>query len=132
MHGTSLLRLNCPARPEFARALRHAVAAFLGALDLDPDFTEDVLTATGEALANAIEHAYAGSDPADIELQAEYTPDTRLCVAVYDRGHFVVRARQPNRGFGIRIVNAIAKGVRIETDGGTAVHMEFALPASNA
>jgi hypothetical protein len=73
-----------------------------------------------------------GSDPADIELHAEYTPNTRLSIAVYDRGHFIVRAQQPNRGFGIRIVNAIARGVRIETEGGTAVHMEFALPASNA
>jgi anti-sigma regulatory factor (Ser/Thr protein kinase) len=132
MHGTSLLRLNCPARPEFAKALRHAVAAFLAVLELDPDFAADVLTATGEALANAIEHAYAGSDPADIELQAEYTTDRRLSIVVHDRGQFIVRARQPNRGFGIRIVHAIANSVRIETDGGTAVHMEFHLPASNA
>jgi len=45
-----------------------------------------------------------------------------------DRGRFITRARQPNRGFGIRIVKAIAADVRIDTGDGTAVHMEFHPP----
>jgi serine/threonine-protein kinase RsbW len=128
MLGTSHLRLNCPARPESAKPIRHAVAAFLAVFELDPDFADGVLTATGEALANAIEHAYAGRDPADIELHAAYEDRVKLSVDVYDRGHFIERDRQPNRGFGIRIVRAIADDVRIDTDGGTRIHMEFLTP----
>ncbi len=128
MLGTSYLRLNCPARPEFAKPIRHAVAAFLAVFDLDRDFADDVLTATGEALANAIEHAYTGMDPADIELHAAYEDRVKLCVDVYDRGRFIERERQPNRGFGIRIVEAIASDVRIDTGDGTRVHMEFLPP----
>jgi serine/threonine-protein kinase RsbW len=129
MLGSSHLRINCPARPESAQPIRHAVAAFLAVFDLDRDFSHDVLTATGEALANAIEHAYTGRDPADIEVHADYAEPTRLCIDVYDRGEFLERERQPDRGFGIRIVEAIASDVRIERDGGTAVHMEFRPPA---
>jgi serine/threonine-protein kinase RsbW len=130
MLGTSYLRLNCLARPESAKPIRHAIAAFLAVFDLDPDFKDDVLTATGEALANAIEHAYVGADPADIELHAAYEDRVKLSVDVYDRGQFIERERQPNRGFGIRIVRAIASDVRIDVDGGTRVHMEFLPPTA--
>jgi len=128
MLGTSHLRLNCVARPESAKPIRHAVAAFLAVFELDPDFADDVVTATGEALANAIEHAYAGRDPADIEVHASYEDQVKLSVDVYDHGNFIQRERQPNRGFGIRIVEAIASEVSIETNGGTRVHMEFLPP----
>ena len=128
MLGISHLRLNCAARPESAKPIRHAVAAFLAVFNLDSEFSDDVLTATGEALANAIEHAYAGIDPDDIELYAAYEHQVKLSVDIFDRGQFIERERQPNRGFGIRILRAIANEVRIETDGGTRVHMEFLPP----
>jgi serine/threonine-protein kinase RsbW len=130
MLGSSQLRLNCVADPASARPIRHAVAAFLAVFDLDPDFSDDVLTAFGEALANAIEHAYAGQAPSDIEIVAEYADRRLISVDVFDRGRFVEREPQPNRGFGIRIVRAIASEVRIETDDGTRVHMEFRTPVA--
>jgi anti-sigma regulatory factor (Ser/Thr protein kinase) len=129
--GNSQLRLNCVALPQSAKPIRHAIAAFLNVFELDPDFQDDVLTAIGEALANAIEHAYAGRDPADIEVNAEFAPAKLLSVDVYDKGTFIERERQPNRGFGMRIVQAIASDVRIETDGGTRVHMEFQAPVDD-
>jgi anti-sigma regulatory factor (Ser/Thr protein kinase) len=130
MVGSSQLRLNCVALPQAAKPIRHAIAAFLDVFELDPDFQDDVLTAIGEALANAIEHAYAGRTPSDLEVSAEYAP-AKLSVDVYDKGTFIERERQPNRGFGMRIVHAIATDVRIETDGGTRVHMEFQAPVED-
>ncbi len=130
--GGSQLRLNCRATPQAAKPIRHAVAAFLAVFDLDPDFSDDVLTAVGEALANTIEHAYAGQDPSDIELLAEYADRRVLRVDVVDHGRFIERARQPNRGFGMRIVRAIANDVRIDTNGGTRVHMEFRTPVAGS
>jgi anti-sigma regulatory factor (Ser/Thr protein kinase) len=128
--GISHLRLNCLARPEAAKPIRHAVAAFLAVFELDPDFWDDILTATGEALANAIEHAYAGTAPADIEIVASYEDPSRVSIDVYDHGRFIERERQPNRGFGIRIVRAIAADVHIDTTNGTRVHMEFRTPVA--
>ena len=130
MLGTSQLRLNCVARPEYAKSIRHAIAAFLAVFELDADFSDDVLTAIGEALANAIEHAYVGQEPSDIEVLAAYEHERMISVDVFDRGRFIERERQPDRGFGIRILQAIATHVRIDTNDGTRVHMEFRTPVA--
>ena len=58
MMGRSELRLTCVADPAAARPLRHALASFLAVVDIDPDTRDDILTGVGEALANAVEHAY--------------------------------------------------------------------------
>lgn len=129
MMGYSELRLNCIARREVARPMRHAVAAFLAASgQVDSDSSDDILTAVGEALANAVEHAYDGVTESEVELFAHLGPDNTLAVDVYDRGTFIERAPRPGRGFGMRIVESIAKAVTIETDNGTHVRMIFAVP----
>ncbi len=130
MTGYSELRLNCLARRDAARPMRHAVAAFLAAAGgVDREVTDDILTAVGEALANAVEHAY-GDDGTneEIELCARLGRDRTLAVDVYDRGRFIERALRPGRGFGLRIVRAIAKDVTVETKDGTHVRMIFDVP----
>ena len=118
MTGHSELRINCIARREAARPIRHAVAAFLTASGkVDREVQDDILTAVGEALANAVEHAYESNDT--------------LAVDVFDRGTFISRAARPNRGFGMRIVEAIAKAVTVDVDNGTHVRMIFTLPHHN-
>jgi hypothetical protein len=48
MMGFSELRLNCIARRDVARPMRHAVAAFLAATgQVDRDSSDDILTAVG-------------------------------------------------------------------------------------
>ena len=51
---------------------------------------------------------------------------------MYDRGTFVNRARRAGRGFGLKIVNATARSVTIDTDGGTHVRMIFDAPRRSA
>jgi anti-sigma regulatory factor (Ser/Thr protein kinase) len=127
--GYSELRINCLARPQAARPLRHAVAAFLAASGkVDKESSEDILTAVGEALANAVEHAYVGVKESELELFARLEGDDRLAVDVFDRGTFINRAPRPNRGFGLRIVEAIAQAVTVNVENGTHVHMIFTLP----
>jgi anti-sigma regulatory factor (Ser/Thr protein kinase) len=128
MMGYSELRLNCIARREAARPMRHAVAAFLAASgQIDSDSSDDILTAVGEALANAVEHAYDGRAESEVELFAHLDPDNTLAVDVYDRGAFIQReGPREGRGFGLRIVEAIAKTVSVNTDNGTHVRMIFA------
>ena len=130
MTGFSELRINCPARPEAARPVRHAVAAFLVAAGCPRgDVSDGILTAVGEALANVVEHAYAGNGDNEMELYARFDPDRTLAVDVFDRGTFVAREARPGRGFGLRIVEAIAQSVTIEVDQGTHVRMLFTVPA---
>jgi anti-sigma regulatory factor (Ser/Thr protein kinase) len=125
--GYSELRLNCIARREVARPMRHAVAAFLAASgQVDTNSSDDILTAVGEALANAVEHAYEGVAENEVELFAHLSPDNMLAVDVYDRGTFIERAPRPGRGFGMRIVESIAKTVTVNVDNGTHVRMIFA------
>jgi GMP synthase PP-ATPase subunit len=46
-------------------------------------------------------------------------------VDVSDRGSFLRRKPLPGRGFGLRIIGAIAGGMRIDTSRGTCVSMTF-------
>jgi anti-sigma regulatory factor (Ser/Thr protein kinase) len=128
MTGRSELRINRIARPEAARPIRHAMAAFLAASGrVDDDVSDDILTAVGEALANAVEHAYAGVEENDVELFARLESNGTLAVDVFDRGTFIKREPQLNRGFGMRIVEAIAQAVTVDVNDGTHVRMIFSL-----
>ena len=129
MTGYSELRINCLARRDAARPMRHAVAAFLTAAGcVDPETSDDILTAVGEALANAVEHAYEGVEENAVELFARLEHDHTLAVDVFDRGTFIERGPRPGRGFGLRIVEAIAQAVTVNVDNGTHVRMIFTVP----
>lgn len=129
MTGVSELRINRIARAENARPIRHAVAAFLAAAGCaDRETTDDILTAVGEALANAVEHAYAGVEENELELVARLERDHTLAIDVFDRGTFIERPPRAGRGFGLRIVAAIADSVSVDIDNGTRVHMIFNVP----
>jgi serine/threonine-protein kinase RsbW len=131
MMGFSELRLNRIARPEAARPMRHAVAAFLVASGrVDDSRCDDILTAVGEALANVVEHAYEGTALNEIELFARLDNNDTLAVEVFDRGTFIERPPRPNRGFGMKIVNAIARDVTVDVGDGTHVRMIFTLSAA--
>ena len=93
------------------------------------------MTAVGEALANVVEHAYAqaGASTTEMELLAHTDDDWELWIDVVDHGHFLERPARPNRGFGLRIVRAIAREVSIDaTEGGTRVRMLFDLRGNRA
>ena len=132
MTGYSELRINRLARRDAARPMRHAVAAFLEAAGcVDQEASDDILTAVGEALANAVEHAYDGVEENAVELFARLEHDHTLAVDVFDRGTFIRRAPRAGRGFGMRIVEAIAETVTVDIDEGTHVRMIFKVPESD-
>ncbi len=126
--GASQLRLRCPAQSRYVAPVRHALAAFLQALEFERQSLEDITTAAGEALANIVEHAYARSRKTTeryLELRAKLDRNGRLCVVVSDNGSFVERRPVPGRGFGLRIIRAIAAQLTIDTSDGTSVRMVF-------
>jgi anti-sigma regulatory factor (Ser/Thr protein kinase) len=131
--GPSELRIERAAGFDAPRPLRHALQAFLAAVEIDPQLRDDIVLAAGEALANAVEHAYDAQQTGTVRLHA-YQPDAQtLVVDVFDRGVFVAReGGTPGRGFGLRIVRAIARSVSIDTEGGTRISMVFDAPQQRA
>lgn len=126
MTGRSELRINRDtADPSTPKAIRQALGAFLTALRIDSPLREDIIIAVGEAVANAVEHAYETRDPGTVELHAATDAENTLLVDVYDRGAFIERDLREGRGLGLRIVRAIARAVSIDTEGGTRVRMVF-------
>ena len=128
MTDASELRLTCPAQSLYVAPVRHALAAFLQALRFERDLLEDVTTAAGEALANVVEHAYGrehGRPRRYLELHARMHDGVRLSVDIRDGGSFVERTPPPGRGFGLRIIRAIAGRLVIDTTQGTRVSMTF-------
>jgi serine/threonine-protein kinase RsbW len=119
------IRLRRIAEREAAREFRHALAAFLEAIGVEQRLIEDIVVAVGEALANAVEHAYPPTGPGEVELAARQTDDRTLVVDVVDHGTFKKRERAPGRGFGLRIAEAIARELTITTSSGTRVQMIF-------
>jgi anti-sigma regulatory factor (Ser/Thr protein kinase) len=122
------LRLRCPAQSRHVAQVRHALEAFLQALQFDRDFLDDVTTAAGEALANVVEHAYARSaahDMRSFELRARVLRGGKLAIDVSDDGSFIDRTPLPGRGFGLRIIRAVAGKLTIDTAEGTRLRMTF-------
>jgi serine/threonine-protein kinase RsbW len=126
--AASQLHLRCPAHSRYVAPVRRALAAFLDALDFEQSSLDDIATAAGEALANIVEHAYART-PKNAEryldLHAKVNRNGNLAVRVSDGGRFVKRRPLPGRGFGLRIIAAIAGRLKIDTSVGTRVEMTF-------
>ncbi|HEX4013292.1 MAG TPA: ATP-binding protein [Candidatus Cybelea sp.] len=131
MSTASHLRLRCPAQSHSVAPIRHALRAFLEAIGVSGDCLDDVTTAAGEALANAVEHAYReDAGPARfVELHARIARG-KLAVDISDGGTFIERERLPGRGFGLRIMRAVTPQFRIDTGRGTSVRMRFRLQKS--
>jgi serine/threonine-protein kinase RsbW len=127
---TAELRLNRTATSDASRPLRHALSAFIDAAQIDPDRRDDIVLAVGEALANAVEHAYDDRPPGLVELYACTDDQRTLTVDVVDDGRFIEREGTPGRGFGMRIMRAIARAVSVDVAGGTRVRMVFDAPRS--
>jgi serine/threonine-protein kinase RsbW len=105
--------------------MRHALRSFLEALELSPETVDDVLTAVGEVLANAVEHAYSDGAAGSVELYAHAEGSTTLEIDVRDSGTYIERSARAGRGFGLRIARAIARSVEIDRARGTHVHLSF-------
>ncbi|MEV4055271.1 SpoIIE family protein phosphatase [Amycolatopsis sp. NPDC049688] len=115
------------ADPDHLASTRHWLRAWLENAAIEPDLTQDVLVAAGEACANAVEHAYLGGAGATARLTARLTGG-HLVVTVTDRG----RWKQPPpdnhvlRGRGVPMMEALADTVAFRHDAaGTTVTLEW-------
>jgi serine/threonine-protein kinase RsbW len=78
----AVLDFRVPAHPHLARVVREGAAEFAHARGVDPEDLSHFLTALGEALANAIEHAHA-PDPIEVNVRID---GTRIMATIADKG----------------------------------------------
>ncbi|WP_284742634.1 SpoIIE family protein phosphatase [Amycolatopsis sp. RTGN1] len=120
------LELDFPAHPDSLASTRHWLRAWLGTASLGEDLAQDVLVATGEACANAVEHAYP-EDSGNAHLSARFA-GSQLVVTVTDQGHWK-RPPPDNhvlRGRGMPMMEALADTVAVQQDTtGTTVTLEW-------
>ncbi|MEJ8281109.1 SpoIIE family protein phosphatase [Pseudonocardia spirodelae] len=127
------LRIAIEADPKRLAPLRRAVAGWAAQCGMGPDAVSDLQLTVGEAVTNAIEHAYLPADTdrcAGVDLDLALTADGSVAVRVTDCGRWRPPPPDPGyRGRGIALIRELAGDVHIEpSDTGTTVR--FLLPAT--
>lgn len=118
------LRRTYPARLEMLQVIRRDARGWLAANDVPHDLAADVLLASGEACANAIEHGVRGADDDTIEVSFEMDDVLGVVVSVRDPGRWPESARVAERGRGLHIIQSVMDVVDIDSgDDGTTVKM---------
>jgi serine phosphatase RsbU (regulator of sigma subunit)/anti-sigma regulatory factor (Ser/Thr protein kinase) len=121
-------RLSLSRAPEELAPTRVAFRAWLADREIDEALTDDAILATGEALANAIEHPMHDG-PTQIDLVAWVGPD-QLRIRVTDRGRWRDGRPGDGRGHGLAIMRSLMDRVSVADDGfGTRIEMSRSLGA---
>jgi serine/threonine-protein kinase RsbW len=122
-----------PAAPASVRAARSIVRQAATEAGLNDRCTWDLMLATSEAVANAIQHGTAWANQC---ILLTTTPSTRgLCIEVCNRGTFAKAPKPPaleaTCGRGIPIISAIVDHLEVEDGSGrTVVRFEKHTPTS--
>lgn len=126
--GIEELDVEAPAVPSSARTLRQALRRLAIAAGLSESRIFQLLVAAGEAISNAIEHAY-GVEDGTIRVRG-MREDGRLVIVISDRGGWR-RPREEGRGRGIPLMRSIVDSADVESDeSGTTVRLAMALSES--
>jgi GAF domain-containing protein len=95
---------------------RQAIRDWAGSQQLTGPQETDLLIACGEALGNAIDHAYDGTEPGPVQLLLTRDPTRRIHVQVSDQGRWRTPALSPgNRGNGLTLIRQVAEQTSITT-----------------
>ncbi|HKW45009.1 MAG TPA: SpoIIE family protein phosphatase [Candidatus Eremiobacteraceae bacterium] len=117
--------LRLPAEPESSRTIRRGLRRLCAAAGLTEQRTLNVLVASGEAVSNAIQHAY-GVEGGIVSVVA-YRSDGSIVVEVTDAGKWRPE-REDGHGRGITLMRKLMDSVSIESKSdGTMVSMSVAI-----
>ncbi|MCU1614806.1 MAG: multi-sensor signal transduction histidine kinase, partial [Frankiales bacterium] len=129
------LHQRLPAEPTRLAGVRRMITGWALETGLSEEVTEDLQLALGEALANAVEHAYPRSQAGESVWTVERAPDGSVLACVQDFGTW----RPPpedrgHRGRGLELIAALAVDVDVHrtSDGDgerTGTTVRFRVPA---
>ncbi|HET7743348.1 MAG TPA: SpoIIE family protein phosphatase [Gaiellaceae bacterium] len=120
------LHLRVPADLASLVLVRDALRSWLDPAPLRVEDAQDVVLATWEACANAIEHAEAPVERF-VDVFAELD-DTRIRIRVKDSGRWVPPVDRSHRGLGLQLMRATTTALSVDSgDDGTSVEIEKAL-----
>jgi serine/threonine-protein kinase RsbW len=118
-------RRSAPADLTALAPLRHAMRGWLRTLGVVDEDADDVLLAVGEAVANAVEHAYPPAAGGSVHVEAAVDSSDQLLVVVRDEGRWLERPTVPHRGRGGAIMRAVMRDVTVDIGrDGTEVHLQ--------
>ena len=95
--------------------VRRSLSRWLESIELDEDTRFGVLTAVGEAIANAVEHAY-GTETPGIACVDATCESGELEIKIEDRGKWRPAQKRDERGRGLPMMRALMDGVEIRSD----------------
>ena len=116
------LTRSFPAEPAALARMRTSLRDWLAECHVPDAVVEDVVLASSEACANAVEHA---EDPtrSEFEVSAERVGD-EIVVRVRDYGQWREPQGDSERGFGLRLIERMVDTVEISRNaGGTEVKL---------
>ena len=126
-HDTFSRRIRADVRA--ARELRHAFRSWASQFGLDAEHQSDLVLAVGEAVANAVEHAYAGAPEIGLVLVDAWARDGAMEIVVRDHGVWRPPVVDDTRGRGLLLMRELTEQVDVVSDGdGTTVTLRVALP----
>ena len=130
-HGD--LHVRVPAVAGRLTGLRHALAEWAERAGLAPADREALTLASYEAMANTVEHAYAGRLQGVLDLRAVRDPaEGRVVVTVTDYGQWKAPPADPGtRGRGLPLIRGLTPNAAITPSArGTTVSMSWPLRRS--
>ena len=117
--------LRLPSDISSLDVVRDTMRSWLSGAPVSGADAHDVVLAVWEACANAIEHAVNPREDT-LEVRAELT-DEELRIAIDDTGTWAPPVERPNRGFGLRLMEAAMTVEIAPASTGTRVTLEKSL-----
>jgi anti-sigma regulatory factor (Ser/Thr protein kinase)/anti-anti-sigma regulatory factor len=122
------IALTLPATPVAVTTTRVALDQWLTALRVDDITVTALQHAAGEAVTNAVEHAYRGGPPDAVTVRADLTARGVAEVVVADRGRWREPVEQSYRGLGLAMANELVDEMHIDRrDTGTVLRLRHRL-----
>jgi anti-sigma regulatory factor (Ser/Thr protein kinase) len=130
------VRLELTASEDSLPVVRQTLRSIGETIEADEEALEDAELAVTEALANAVEHAYPDADERG-PVRISFLPiDEEMLVSVRDFGRGMDGSAgsggKDAPGYGLPMIEGIARRVDIRAADGTEIEMTFALGTANA